>query len=222
LKTVFARYKEGDLIPSEKELAVKYGVSQGTVRKAVLNLTQKDILHRKQGKGTFVVFPKNSRGRYHNYRFVDGLGTELVNVNLAFLGIQVIPASKEVAEYLQLRTATKVIRLERMGKIANQFLLHTLSFLPKGLHKGLEKYTTEDFLRNPLWKIQEIHFGIRIEKREEFISVVVADKEMAKRLEVDPGSPLLRIEMKLTSFSGEIVEYRISHCMLGHLRFYVS
>jgi len=39
--------KEGDLIPSEIELARRYGVHQGTVRKAILNLTQKGILYRK-------------------------------------------------------------------------------------------------------------------------------------------------------------------------------
>ena len=60
-------FKEGDLIPSEQELAQRYGVNQGTVRKAVLNLTQNGLLYRKQGKGTFVVFQKQNRGRYRNF-----------------------------------------------------------------------------------------------------------------------------------------------------------
>lgn len=216
------RFKEGNLIPSEPELAQEYGVSQGTVRRAILNLTQKGIFYRKQGKGTFVVFEKASRSRYRNFRFVEGLGSELVNVNLAFLKIQVIPAQGDVGNYLQLRKGAKVIHLERVGKIANQFLIHTISYLPKSLYKDLDKYTAEDFLRNTLWKVQEVYFGIRIEKREEFISAVAADDAMARRLEVEPGSPLLRIELKLTSFNGDIVEYRVTHCEMGHLRFYVG
>ena len=216
------RLKEGDLVPSEQELARKYGVSQGTVRKAILNLTQKGIFYRKQGKGTFVVFEKSSPSRYRNFRFVGGLNTELVNVNLGFLNIRVVSAPEDVANYLQLRKGTRVICLERMGKIANQFLLHTLSYLPKNFYKDLEKYSAEDFLRNTLWKLQEIDFRIRVAKREEFISAVAADETMSQRLEVEPGSPLLRIEMKLTSFNGDIVEYRVSHCKLGHLRLYVQ
>jgi DNA-binding GntR family transcriptional regulator len=86
----------------------------------------------------------------------------------------------------------------------------------------LEKYSAEDFLRNTLWKLQEIDFRIRVAKREEFISTVAADEAMSRKLEVEPGSPLLRIEMKLTSFNGDIVEYRVSHCKLGHLRLYVQ
>ena len=51
---------------------------------------------------------------------------------------------------------------------------------------------------------------------------VPADPELARSLDAEPGSPLLRIELKLTAFSGDIVEYRLSHCKLGHLKLYVS
>ena len=214
--------KEGDLIPSEHELAQRYGVSQGTVRKAVLNLTQNGLLYRKQGKGTFVVFQKQNRGRYRNFRFVEGLGSDLVNVNVVFLNIKVVPADADIARNLRIRKGSKVIRLERLGKIADEFFLHTLSYLPKRLYKDLEKYTADEFLRNTLWKLQDIYFGIRIEKREEFISAIEADQEMARALEADIGSPILRIELMLTSFAGELVEYRLSHCKLGHLKFYVG
>ena len=215
-------FKEGDLIPSEQELARRYGVSQGTVRKAVLNLTDNGLLYRKQGKGTFVVFDKQSQRRYRNFRFVEGLESELVNVNVVFLNIGFIPADPDLANKLQIRKGTNVIRLERMGKISEEFLLHTLSYLPKRLYRGLENYKAEDFLKNTLWKLQDIYFGIRVEKREEFISAVLADKKMARALEADEGSPLLRIEVKLTSFAGDIVEYRLTHCKLGHLKLYVG
>jgi GntR family transcriptional regulator len=216
------RLKEGDLLPSEKELARKYGVSQGTIRKAILNLTQQGIFYRKQGKGTFVVFEKSNPSRYRNFRFVEDLNSELVNVNLAFLDIRVVPASEEVARYLHLRKGTRVICLERKGKVADQFLLHTLSYLPKNLYRGLEKFTAEEFFRNTLWKLQEIYFGTRVEKREEYISAVVADPAIAKKLGTEPGSPILRLEVKLTSFNGDVVEYRVSHCSLGPLKFYVG
>lgn len=63
---------------------------------------------------------------------------------------------------------------------------------------------------------------MRIEKREEFISAIAADRKMAKTLDTDPGSPILRIEVKLTSFSGDVAEYRLSHCKLGGMKFHVS
>ena len=44
----------GDAIPSEMELAARYAVSQGTVRKAIDELAAQNLLVRRQGKGTFV------------------------------------------------------------------------------------------------------------------------------------------------------------------------
>jgi len=215
-------FGEGDLIPSEKELAKKYGVSQGTVRKAVLNLTQMGLLYRKQGKGTFVVFQKQSKGRFRNFRFVEDLDSRQLGINVVFCNIKVVPAKKDIARYLAIRKGANVIRLERMGKIDDKPFFHTLSYLPKKLYKGLEKYTASDFVRNTLWKLQDIYFGIRTEKREEFISAVPADEDQALKLNTLPGHPLLRIEVKLTSYSGEVVEYRISHCRLDHFKFYVQ
>jgi GntR family transcriptional regulator len=214
-------FKEGDLIPSEQKLGKKYGVSQGTVRKAVLNLTQLGLLYRKQGKGTFVVFQKESKSRFRNFRFVEELNSEQLSIDVVFLNIKVVSAKKDIARYLGIRKGASVIRLERMGKIEDNSIFHTLSYLPKKLYKGLEKYTADDFAKNTLWKLQDIYFGIRIEKREEFLTAVPADKNLARELGTDSGHPLLRIEVKLTAYSGKVVEYRLSHVKLDNFKFYV-
>jgi GntR family transcriptional regulator len=214
------RFKEGDLIPSEQELAKRYGVSQGTARKAVLDLTQRGLFHRRQGKGTFVVFERTNVTRHRNFRFVQGLGADLVTFNLGFLKLDVIRAPAELAAHLRLRKGARIIRLERMGKVGDQCMC-TVSYLPKYLYRGLERYTAEEFLRNTLWKLQEIYFHIRVERREEFLSVAAADTHLARLLQVELGSPLLRLEAKLTSFRGEVVEYRDTLCTPGPLKFYV-
>ena len=51
-------WKPGELIPSEVELAARFKVSQGTVRKAIDDLAASNLLVRRQGKGTFVAEPK--------------------------------------------------------------------------------------------------------------------------------------------------------------------
>ncbi len=219
------RFKHGETIPSEPELAREYGVSQGTVRKAILDMTQQGVFYRKQGKGTFLDIGdtgKERRGKSQNIRFIEGPDADLVNVKAAFIKSWVIPAEGDIANYLKLRKPAKVICLERMGKIADEFLIYFISYLPQSLYKGLEKYTAEDFSKSSLWKMQHISFGFKIETREEFISAVAADNTMARTLKVQPGSPLLRIETKLTSYQGDIIEYRIAHCQAGQLKFYVN
>jgi GntR family transcriptional regulator len=214
--------KEGDLIPSEIELARRYGVHQGTVRKAILNLTQKGILYRKQGKGTFVVFHRNNVKRYRNYRFVNAPHTEFSHLSIALIDLRTIQASHETAEHLQIKKGSQVIQLERIGKVGDDSFLHTISYLPKRLYPGLEKYSATDFVKNTLWKLQEIYFKIRVRSREEFVSAVAADSETARLLETQAGDPILRIRMIATCETGEIVEYRISQCKLASLEFYVS
>src|SRR6266446_8799083 len=47
-------WKPGDLIPSERELGEKYGISRMTARQAITDLVNEGLFYREQGKGTFV------------------------------------------------------------------------------------------------------------------------------------------------------------------------
>ena len=47
-------WKPGEAIPSELDLAARFGVSQGTVRRAIDALADDNLVVRRQGKGTFV------------------------------------------------------------------------------------------------------------------------------------------------------------------------
>lgn len=51
---VAGEWKPGEIIPSEMELAARFKVSQGTVRKAIDELAAENLVVRRQGKGTFV------------------------------------------------------------------------------------------------------------------------------------------------------------------------
>ena len=217
-------FREGELIPTEKELAQKYGVSPGTVRRAALNLKQRGFLHRTQGRGTFVVFQETNMRRLRHYRFVERLqrSPNLVNLTIVLLSLKVLPATEDIADYLQIRKGAKVIRLERMGKLSNESFLHILSYLPKKLYAGLERYGPDQFVKNTLWKIQESYFNHRIDKKEEFITVEMANQEVARALEIKPGDPVLRIEALVTSTDGNLIEYRVSRCNQGGMRFYVN
>jgi GntR family transcriptional regulator len=216
-------FREGELIPKEKDLAKRYGVSQGTVRRAALSLKEKGLLYRVQRKGTSVVFQERNKRRLIHYRFTNQVHShpDLVNATAVFLNLQVIAASKEIADFFQIRKGSKVIRVERMGHICDGHLFHTVSFFPDNLYKGLDKFTAEQFVKNTVWKIQEIFFGLRIARREEFISIVSADQNLARILDVDPGTSLLRIEALVKAPDEKTIEYRVSHCNSGNLKFYV-
>ena len=61
-------WSPGGAIPSELELAAQYGVSHGTVRKAIDALADDNLVVRRQGKGTFVA--THTEERASNFRFL--------------------------------------------------------------------------------------------------------------------------------------------------------
>src|SRR5436190_44350 len=58
-------WKPGDLIPSEFALAERFGVSKGTIRRALDELVAEKILVRRQGSGTYVAIHSRDRALYH-------------------------------------------------------------------------------------------------------------------------------------------------------------
>src|ERR1700736_4170987 len=64
---VAGEWKPGEAIPSEIELAARFRVSQGTVRKAIDELASEHILVRRQGKGTYVASHNEPS---YQYRFL--------------------------------------------------------------------------------------------------------------------------------------------------------
>ena len=63
-------WKPGEMIPSEVDLAARYKVSQGTVRKAIDELAAENLLVRRQGKGTFVATHDEERAQFRFLRLL--------------------------------------------------------------------------------------------------------------------------------------------------------
>src|SRR3569833_738583 len=55
-------FQPGTLMPSERELSDRYGISRMTVRQALGEMVKEGLLLREQGKGTFVAEPKITQG----------------------------------------------------------------------------------------------------------------------------------------------------------------
>ncbi|TRY32042.1 GntR family transcriptional regulator [Aliiglaciecola sp. M165] len=214
------RWKPGDVLPNEFQLASEFGVSQGTMRKALNALTDAKILTRKQGVGTFV---SEHTGHSSLYRFFpligDGKKPELPHAQLD--DIQVIDASEEIKQALELsdESPKKVIQLKRRRILDDVFCILETIYLPQNLFSGIE---TLKEIPHTLYHFYQTDFGMTVHKTSDSIKAVLATEDCAKRLDMKAGEPLLRVTRVAHSLDGKAMEYRVSLCRTDNYHYLVN
>ncbi|HXF45851.1 MAG TPA: GntR family transcriptional regulator [Burkholderiaceae bacterium] len=204
-------WKPGELIPSEFELAARFQVSQGTVRKAVDELAAENLLVRRQGKGTFVASHHEPRAQFRFLRIVPDEG-EPVPAQSRFLECRRQRASAEVARQLDLRAGDTVVYLRRLLLFEQAPLIVDDIWLPGTLFKGLTAERLADY-RGPLYGLFESEFGTRMIRAAERLRARGAEPDIAALLGVAPGTPLLLVERVSYTYGERPVELRRGHCL---------
>ncbi|MDT8998862.1 GntR family transcriptional regulator [Paucibacter sp. APW11] len=199
-------WKAGESIPSEMELAQRFGVSQGTVRKAVDELAAENLLVRRQGKGTFVATHAEQQQQYRFLRLMPDEGQE------AGLGRQLLDCRRQrapawIAKALQMRSGDAMVEVRRLLHSKGRPVVLDDIWLPGQLFKGL---TTERLNqhRGPFYGLFETEFGVQMIRAQEKIRAVLADAETAALLQVEIGAPLLSVERLSFTYGDKPVELR--------------
>src|SRR6187455_2935782 len=131
-------WKPGEPIPSEIDLAARFRVSQGTVRKAIDELAAENLVVRRQGKGTFVSTHAEQHVRYRFLKLVPDSGApEDLPADRKVLECRRARASAEVARALQLRTGDPVVQVRRILSFAGRPTILEDIWLPGNTFKGL-------------------------------------------------------------------------------------
>ena len=200
----------GSIIPSEINLAQELGVSQGTVRKAITELVENNVLTRKQGRGTFVSNHDPDRALFHFFHVTDNKGHKVLPDSRVLLCCRK-PASRVEASKLQLAAGAKVIRIERVRNFsAKPTMVETITLHAKSFGDLGEGGNYD--LPNTLYELYEKQYGITIHSADEHLRSVAASKHDAKILNLEVGTPLLEIERVALTLDKTPVELRISRC----------
>jgi GntR family transcriptional regulator len=129
-------WKPGELIPSEMELAARFQVSQGTVRKAVDELAAENLLMRRQGKGTFVATHHEPRAQYRFLRLQPDEGGG-APAQSRFLECRRQRATADIAGLLELKAGDPVVFVRRLLCFDDVPTVLDDIWLPGGAFKGL-------------------------------------------------------------------------------------
>lgn len=204
-------WRPGEAIPSETELAGRFGVSQGTVRKAIDALAGENLVVRRQGKGTFVATHTEEHAsmfRFLRIRRNDGKdeypASKLVDIRRA-------KASAETARLLELKPGEGVIVLRRILEYGGEPVVLDEITLPAARFRGLTKAKAEAY-RGSMYSFFETQFGVRMLKAQEKLRAIAADAASASLLHVAPGTPLLAVDRVTFTFGERPVEVRRGLC----------
>jgi GntR family transcriptional regulator len=199
-------WKPGEAIPSELELAARFKVSQGTVRKAIDALATANLLVRRQGKGTFVGTHSEERTRFRFLRLAPDDGSA-ERLSRRFLHCHRMRPSTEVAQALDIPTSQAVLQVRRLLFFRGAPVVLDDLWLPLALFKGLTEQLLSAY-EGPLYGLFETEFGVRMIRAEEQIRAVAADADAAPLLEVPPGAPLLSVSRVSFTYGDRPVELR--------------
>jgi len=199
-------WRPGEAIPSEIELAVRYKVSQGTVRKAIDELAAENYLLRRQGKGTFVATHDEARAQFRFLRLKPDVGVQEYPAG-RLLDCKRARASAEVARLLRLKAGDGVVVILRVLSFAELPTVFEQIYLPGQRFRELSAAMLNDY-KGSMYKLFETEFGTRMIRAEEKIRAVGADATAAQLLGVPQRTPLLCVERVAFSYGEEPVEFR--------------
>ena len=201
----------GTMIPSEIELASRFGVSPGTVRKAVGALAGANVLVRRQGKGTFVsthTEEKSSNFRFLRIRANDGHHEHPVS---RLVDLRRGKASAESARLLAMKSGDGIFVLRRILEYGGTPAVLDEVTLPAALFAGLTRARYAAY-PGSMYGFFETEFGVRMLRAQERLHAVAADRSSAELLRVAPGTPLLAVDRVSYTYGDRPVELRRGLC----------
>ena len=199
-------WRPGEAIPSETELAQRFNVSQGTVRKAIDEMAADNLLVRKQGKGTYVASHNDPRALFRFLRLVPNDG-DLSPPQSVPLDCWRAKAGQEASRMLGIEPGAPIIIVRRLLKFATRPVVIDEIYLPGEVFQGLTAEVLQGW-NSSLYSLFETRFGLRMIRAQERIRAVAADRGASEALKVAEGTPLLSVERVTYTYGDKPVEWR--------------
>lgn len=207
-------WKPGEAIPSEGDLAQRFGVSQGTVRKAIDEMAAEHLLVRRQGKGTFVATHHEPRAQFRFLRLAPDDPRDETSESRV-LECRRMRAPAQIARKLRLKAGDGVVTIRRVLSFDRVPTVLDDIWLNGAVFRGLTAERLAAY-RGPLYGLFESEFATPMTRAEEKIRAVGADGASARILKVAIGTPLLSVERISMTYHDLPVELRRGLYVTAH------
>lgn len=209
----------GDQVPSEPELAKQFGISRATVRRAFSDLTLEGVLYRRQGRGTFVSYPKIEQDLTRFYSFSREMTAKGLKPSDRIISLRATTSSRRISLDLGLSEGEKVYELHRLRLVDNEPFILERSWLPVDTFAEL---SVERLNGRTLYGLMEEQYGIIPVRAVEYFEPVLINEYEARMLEVREGAPALLLKRIAYTNSGKPIEICKGIVRGDRCRYYVS
>lgn len=207
----------GTVLPSETELARRFGVAVGTARRALADLTAEGLLMRRRKTGTVVT----GRSPHHSLRFffqyfrLHGLDGSLMNSSVEIKSAERRLAAPEEAARLSLSSEDSVIRIERVRSVGGRAVMHDVMVLPAARVPELQTDDIPDRLY--LYLLEE--YGIRVSAVRESLGAELATTTDCRLIDVAMPGAILVIDEVAFDQTGAPVIWAIHRAVTDKYRY---
>lgn len=165
----------GRALPTEKELSDRYGVSIGTVRRAMGDLVAERVLVRQQGRGTFLAPFDSSRMLNAFWHIVRKDGEREIPL-VQTLHFEEASANAETAAQLQIRPGDPTYWIVNLMVLGGAPVVLDGLHIPQSLFPGL---TRAEFVGRDatMYDLYRERFGITVAKTFDRVSALAADAD---------------------------------------------
>ncbi len=202
-------WKPGEAIPAERRLAERYGISIGTVRKAIDELVAENMLIRQQGRGTYVASHNRDRLLFYFFHVVPHEGAKQYPV-VRMLAFTRAKADKLASDKLGIAMGDPVLRIRNLLSLSSAPVIVDDITIAAARFTGLTERAFRD-RPSTVYNLYQEAFGTSVVRTVERLRATIADAEFASLLQLPRGAPLLQIRRVALSYNDVPVELRISH-----------
>ena len=182
-------YSATGALPREMDLCERFGVSRITVRRALADLSSAGLVERRHGLGTFVRPDLPAVAQAPTLGVLESLRQTAVQTEVKVLRVQQVVPPREVAAVLRIGEGEKAMHAVRLRSMHGVPLLVTDAWVPAQLAHDVSASLLRKQALYQVLQAQGVRFGRVIQE----LSAVLADPERAHLLDLEVGSPLLKM-----------------------------
>jgi GntR family transcriptional regulator len=203
LVALIERNSDGARLPSERELAERFGVARETLRKALHELSSSGALSRKHGAGTFVAdIPWVKPLQLHS--FSEDMRSRGLTPSSSLLTTTRMRAFAKIAQRLKLIPGADVYEIRRLRLADGEPMALEVVYLSC---ERLPSFNPKQLKTHSLYEILGQNYGLTLRSAVQQIQATVVTEAEAAQLNVAPFSPALLVERQVQVAPGDTVEY---------------